>query len=140
VIVVLDTNHFRGLVEKGAAGRRLLRRIDDRCADVFTCIPATEETLRGWLALLSRHTSGPQQINAYLEFQRSLKAIAQFTILPFDKEAAVWFSQLRREFPRSGTMDLKIASICLAHNATLLSRNLKDFARIPGLLVENWLD
>jgi tRNA(fMet)-specific endonuclease VapC len=35
-------------------------------------------------------------------------------------------------------MDLKIAAIALANDATLLSRNLSDFARVPGLRVEDW--
>lgn len=34
-------------------------------------------------------------------------------------------------------MDLKIAAICLAHDAMLLTRNVADFS---GLRVENWLD
>jgi len=37
-------------------------------------------------------------------------------------------------------MDLKLASICLAHEGTLLTRNVVDFAKVPGLRVENWLD
>ena len=36
-------------------------------------------------------------------------------------------------------MDLKIASIVLVHDATLLSRNLRDFRQVPGLRVEDWL-
>ena len=39
---------------------------------------------------------------------------------------------------RIGTMDLKIAAIVLAHDATLLSRNLSDFRKVPGLKVEDW--
>jgi tRNA(fMet)-specific endonuclease VapC len=35
-------------------------------------------------------------------------------------------------------MDLKIAAIALAHKATLLSRNLRDFSRVPDLKVEDW--
>ena len=37
-------------------------------------------------------------------------------------------------------MDLKIASICIAHDALLLTRNLVDFEKVPRLKVENWLD
>ena len=140
MVVVLDTNHFRELVEEGAAGQRLLARIDDRGAEVLLCIVVAEETLRGWLALLSRHQPGHEQLAAYAEFQRSLEALAQFTILPFDQAAADSFASLRRQFPRAGTMDLKIASICLAYQATLLTRNVRDFEFVPGLHVENWLN
>jgi tRNA(fMet)-specific endonuclease VapC len=37
-------------------------------------------------------------------------------------------------------MDLRIAAIAMANDATLLSRNLRDFERVAGLKVENWLD
>lgn len=42
--------------------------------------------------------------------------------------------------PIVGTQDLKIACICLAHYATLLTRNVADFKPVPGLRGENWLD
>ena len=35
-------------------------------------------------------------------------------------------------------MDLKIASIVLSRDATLLSRNLEDFSQVPDLHVEDW--
>ena len=37
-------------------------------------------------------------------------------------------------------MDLKIAATALVQNALLLSANRRDFERVPGLRVENWLD
>jgi tRNA(fMet)-specific endonuclease VapC len=37
-----------------------------------------------------------------------------------------------------GTLDLKIAVIVLAHVATLLTRNLADFRKVPGLRIEDW--
>lgn len=140
MVVVLDTNHFRELVEEGRAGGKLLANIDAHSADVFACIVAAEETVRGWLALLNSRKPGHDQLSPYFEFQRSLEALAQFVILPFDKEAADRFTQLRKQFPRAGSMDLKIASICLVHDAMLLSRNLADFEKVPGLRVVNWLD
>ncbi len=35
-------------------------------------------------------------------------------------------------------MDLKIAAIVLTHDATLLSKNLSDFRKVPGLKVADW--
>jgi len=37
-----------------------------------------------------------------------------------------------------GTMDQRIAAIALVHKAKVLSRNIKDFAKVPGLIVEDW--
>ena len=39
---------------------------------------------------------------------------------------------------RIGTMDLKIAAIVLAHDATLLTKNLSDFRKVPGSKVADW--
>ena len=55
-----------------------------------------------------------------------------------DEAAAAAFQRLRRRHRRIGTMDLKIAAIVLSRNATLLSRNLRDFGHIPDLHVEDW--
>ena len=64
----------------------------------------------------------------------------EFTILAFDEPAATIFRTLRKELPQAGTQDLKMAAITLAHDATVLTRNLVDFSKVPGLRLENWLD
>jgi tRNA(fMet)-specific endonuclease VapC len=61
-------------------------------------------------------------------------------ILPWDQEAVDAFNRLRAQGTRVGTQDMKIAAIALAHDALLLTRNAVDFARVPGLRFENWLD
>jgi tRNA(fMet)-specific endonuclease VapC len=48
--------------------------------------------------------------------------------------------KFRSQGIRIGTLDLKIAAITIAHDATLLTRNTVDFAKVPGLRFENWLD
>ena len=140
MFVVLDTNHFRELTENSAVGRNLIGRIDERHADVFCCIVAVEETLQGWFALLRRRKIGRDQVTAYARLQRDIEALAKLTIIPFDQEAAAIFETLRAKDRRTGTMDLKIAAICIAHDVTLLTRNLADFNKVPGLRVENWLE
>lgn len=117
-----------------------MRRLVKKQVEVFTCIIAVEETTRGWLALLGRYTPGRAQLNCYALFQRSMEALTKLPILPFDEDASTIYHRLKSSHPRVGSMDLKIAAICIAHDALLLTRNLKDFSPIHGLQVANWLD
>lgn len=63
-----------------------------------------------------------------------------FTVLPFDREAAELHGQLRHELRRQpiGDRDLVIACTALAHDLTLVTANLREFRRVPGLRVEDW--
>ena len=65
-------------------------------------------------------------------------------VLPFDADAAEVYGSLRAELESEGRRlaepDLRIASISLARNLTLVTGNVRHFARVPGLPVENWLD
>ena len=60
----------------------------------------------------------------------------------FDAQAAAVFDRLRghKKLKKIGRADLLIASIALARRATLVTRNLRHFQQVPGLLVENWAD
>lgn len=63
--------------------------------------------------------------------------------LPFDRDAAEVFGPLRAELEREGQRldepDLRIASISLSRDLTLVTGNVRHFARVPGLRVEDWL-
>lgn len=65
------------------------------------------------------------------------------TVLPFDDIAAERYGALRAELERDGRRlaepDLRIASISLARDLTLVTANTRHFARVPGLRIENWL-
>lgn len=138
--VVLDTNHFTELVRQSSPGERLLSRLRLHRAAAFTTVVNAQEITEGWCALINRLPAGTPQINGYRQFKNSLQLLIELSLLDFDPEAAASFHQLQSNRLRIGTMDLKIASICLAHDILLLSRNLRDFEKIPGLRVENWLD
>lgn len=64
-------------------------------------------------------------------------------VLPFDEAAAEVYGPLRAKLERDGKRldepDLRIASIALAHDLTLVTGNVRHFARVPNLRVQNWL-
>lgn len=140
MFVVLDTNHFREVAGATARAAHFSRRAEVERAEVFLSIITVQEATNGWLALINRLNAGRDQVRGYASFQKTITAFHKFTILAFDAEAAELFHRLKSEHPRTGTMDLKIAAICMAHEATLLTRNVADFENISGLRVENWLD
>ena len=49
-----------------------------------------------------------------------------------------YFRQFRQMGIRIGTQDLRIVSITLAHDGIVITRNHKDFDRVPGLKNEDW--
>ena len=49
-------------------------------------------------------------------------------------------SGYRQQKIRTGSLDLKIASIAVAQNALLLTANTHDFEKIPGLKIEDWIN
>ena len=69
--------------------------------------------------------------------------LAPLTILPFDA-AAVWaYGGLRAELERRGTpvgsLDTMIAAHALSLQAMLVTNNTREFAKVPGLQLDNWV-
>lgn len=137
---VLDTNHVSELTYRTQAGLRLLKRLDGSGQDTAVSAITVEESLRGWLAEIRRRTQPRNQIAAYQRLISQVEVFASWLVLPWDDDAADRFDSLKPLRQQVGTQDLKIACICLVHDTVLLTRNLADFKRVPGLRVENWLD
>ena len=139
-MMVLDTNHLRELVLRTALGVRLEQRLRASKSNVVITVVSAEECFRGWLAKLGSARDVRDQVEGYRQLGLLLPFLARFTLLPWDDDAAQRFIGFRAAGIRIGTMDLKIACICIKHDAVLLTRNTVDFAGIPGLRFENWLD
>jgi len=97
-----------------------------------------EEQFRGWMSFLNRSRSSDEVLKAYSRLGAVLRYYCDSNLLPFEAQAQVYFADLRRQRVQIGTLDLRIASIALATHSTLLSRNLRDFRKVPGLVVEDW--
>lgn len=137
---ILDTDHLSllGRATNPEAQRLRLRLNKLKPEERTTTIITFEEQMRGWMSHLAKSRSLIQQVAAYRQLKEFLDRYLQITVLEFDEDAAAEYERLRGLRLRVGTMDMKIAAIALANQATLLTRNLKDFNRIPDLQVEDW--
>jgi tRNA(fMet)-specific endonuclease VapC len=142
-MVLIDTDHSTFLkYPESEQGKRLIARLDalPESEVVGVTIVTVEERMRGWLAVVAKEKSALRQVLAYSELIKVFDFYQEFEIAPFDVSAAQKFEELKAKRLRIGTMDLKIAAIAVVQNALLLSANLRDFQRVPGLRVENWLE
>ena len=110
--------------------------------DVGTTIITKIEMLRGRFDFVLKAATGPDLVRAQRLLTRTEELLAQILLVPLDKASADQFDRLRaiKKLKKIGRADLLIASIALAHRATLVTRNVRHFKQVPGLTVTNWVD
>ncbi len=73
-----------------------------------------------------------------------IQFLAILEVLPFDDLAAVEYGRLCAHIQRQGTpigtMDMLMAAHAKAENALLVTNNVREFERVPGLKIENWAE
>ena len=136
---ILDTDHM-SLLERGGPEseqiRSCLRLIPQD--DVATTIVSYEEQTRGWLGRIAQFSDPERQVVLYAKLKQQLQNYCRVAVLDFDERSAQKLVTLQKAKLRIGTMDLKIAAITLANGATLVTRNLSDFGKVPELVLEDW--
>ena len=139
-MILLDTDHLTAVVdERHSAHSGLIARLAARDEDQAVPVICVEEQCQGWLAKLHRTRDIQQQIVPYERLADLFDFLAEWDILSLSEAAANLFAELRQQKVRVGSQDLKIAAIAMTKDALLLSANLRDFQKVPGLRVENWL-
>ncbi len=140
-MLVLDTDTLTLLI----AGHPRVgeKRLSLPGTEVAITVVTRIEVLQGRFAYLLKAADAGALLRAQqlLDFaDRDLDQIEN--ILPVDDRAAKEFERLRqdRKLKKIGRADLLIAAITLAHRATLVTRNLRHFRLVHGLLLENWAD
>jgi tRNA(fMet)-specific endonuclease VapC len=90
------------------------------------------------LSYTAKTSAIAEQIAAYQKLERHIANYRRILVLSFDEKAGEVFQNIRTQYPRLGTMDLKIAAIAMASQSTLLTRNTKDFSQIRTLSIKDW--
>lgn len=127
---VLDTNTcIYALNLRG----RVVERMRERVPSEFAVTIVTLAELWFGAQKSVRRAAVRREIDGFLE---------PFEVLPFDREAAETYAQVRFALERVGRpigeRDLLIASIALARGMTVVTHNLSEFTRVPGLKTEDW--
>ncbi len=100
------------------------------------------EILRRRCENLLKAETAEDTLKAQQRLDRSEQRLSRLMIVPFDEPAARQLALLWKvdRLKRIGRADLLIASIALANDVTLVTRNLKHFRQVPNLKVVNWVD
>jgi tRNA(fMet)-specific endonuclease VapC len=137
-MLVLDTDVLSHLQYESIPATRIRERIRQSGQSDAATIVSFEEQMRGWTAYCAKARTVQQYSDATKRLKKCFDAYVGRTILEFDERAAIEFERLKSAKIRIGTMDLRIAAIALANNATLITANLRDFSKVPGLRIEDW--
>lgn len=133
---ILDTDQVS--LSQREHPRVLQRMAATGSKNLATTIITAEEQISGRFTVIKRAATGEKLVRAYEDLQDTLGYFTTLTVLPFTAAANAYYETLRRQGIRIGTQDLRIAAIVLSTNGTLVTRNWKDFRRVPGLRLEDW--
>jgi tRNA(fMet)-specific endonuclease VapC len=136
---VLDTDSL-SLLERG--NPKIQERLRQVNADsVAISIVTAEEKMKGRLAAINS-LSGIERVDrlaiAYRALQSSIEDLQILPILPFSELAKDRYRDLLQQKIRVGSHDLRIAAIVLSVEGILVTRNRRDFEKVPGLQMDDW--
>jgi tRNA(fMet)-specific endonuclease VapC len=128
---LLDTNIVSDLI-RNPQGAGMTRIAEVGEAAVATSIIVSSELRYG------AAKRGSARLNAQLE-----AVLGSLPVLRLESPVDVAYASLRAALEAAGTPiganDMLIAAQALALELTLVTDNVREFSRVPGLLVENWL-
>jgi tRNA(fMet)-specific endonuclease VapC len=107
-------------------------------AEVVTSVITVDEVLTGWYNV-ARIANKPNDIEQ--TYGKLVAAVAFFNglqILNFTIAAIAEYDRLKSLRPNIGKNDLRIAAIAIVAGAIVVTRNVRDFNRISGLMIEDW--
>jgi tRNA(fMet)-specific endonuclease VapC len=135
---ILDTDTL-SYFEQGR--QQVVQRVVGRpLSETAITVISIEEQFSGRQAYLRKAKTTAQLADAYQKMTDTARVLSGFHIVTFSEAAIRRYNSLLALKLNMGAMDLRIAAIALEENAVVITRNLRDFGRVPGLACENWAD
>jgi tRNA(fMet)-specific endonuclease VapC len=98
-----------------------------------------QEQMDGWLGHLNRLNTPPRLAAWYDRLvSHILPSWKRFTVLTVSEPAILRSRYLKSLRLSIGSMDLRIAAVALENGLTVITRNCRDFGRVPGLATDDW--
>jgi tRNA(fMet)-specific endonuclease VapC len=133
---ILDTDHISLLQRNHPNVKQRLTSIDPN--KIFVTVITFEEQMRGRLNQVKQAKSQESLISAYNALRETIEDYKRLNLLDFDKEAYSCHMNLLCQKIRIGSQDLRIAAIALSVDGIVVTRNQKDFEKVPNLKIEDW--
>ena len=135
-LYVLDTDTLT-LFEEGHPA--VLQRVAAHPAsELAITVLSVEEQLSGWYTRVRKAKTPVRLALAYRRLTDTVSFLAGLRILTYDEQAMRRWEDLRKAKIKIGRTDLRIAAVVLEHGAILVTRNARDFKKVPGLQIEDW--
>lgn len=117
---------------------QVVKRVATYRRAVFLPVIVVDEAISGWKAAIQKAKTPDQIEDGFRHLIRTMYALGGFPIANFAKIAIARYELLKKLKLNIGGNDLRIAAIALEANATVVTANIRDFSRVPGLQFEDW--
>jgi tRNA(fMet)-specific endonuclease VapC len=138
-LYVLDTDHVSMWLEDHPV---VCRTIQEHRSDLAITIVTVQELFNGWISRLNHPSEAHRQVALYAKLSKIVVLLKEVDILDFDEDADRAFRILLTQNPplRKNRIqkDMRIASIALANDATVVTRNNRDFVQVSNLKILDW--
>ena len=135
-LFVLDTDHLTLYYHDDPI---VVRRVDARSpTELAISVLTVDEQLTGWYTLTRQARQTEDIARAYARLGAAVVRLARWRILPYTESAIARVAQLKTLRLNVRVMDLRIAAVALENHAVVVTRNRRDFGRVPALSVEDW--
>jgi tRNA(fMet)-specific endonuclease VapC len=131
---MLDTNICIYVLNRRAGHENILYRLDGLAYEQVVISAITLAELRYGIAKSAKKATNRTKLEFFLH---------QFECLPFDADITARYGVIRTTLEAQGKpigpLDMLIAAHALSLSATLVTNNVREFERVDGLTIENWL-